>query len=116
VSAALRAEAFEQNTIVDLLPGDVENEDIKYDDVKSIASVMSESSLGSIHSRKSLANLLTKVKEGIASKRLSAIAENGIEKAVPPPRLITHTDDDGARLAEKNSLNKLPFKNRNPAL
>mmetsp|Transcript_11773 Transcript_11773/g.25124 ORF Transcript_11773/g.25124 Transcript_11773/m.25124 type:complete len:321 (+) Transcript_11773:116-1078(+) len=115
-SAALRAEAFEQNTIVDLLPGDVENEDIKYDDVKSIASVMSESSLGSIHSRKSLANLLTKVKEGIASKRLSAIAENGIEKAVPPPRLITHTDDDGARLAEKNSLNKLPFKNRNPAL
>ena len=38
------------------------------------------------------------------------------EKAVPPPVLSTVTDDNGARMAEKKSLNKLAFKNRNPAL
>ncbi len=101
---------------MDLLPVDNENKGNEDFDVKSIAcSVMSESTMGSIHSRKSLANLLDKAKERMESNRLSSIAENG-EGAVPPPHLITHTDDDGARLAEKNSLNKLPFKNRNPAL
>ena len=33
-----------------------------------------------------------------------------------PPITIIHTQDDGARLREIKSLNKLPFKNRNSAL
>ena len=38
------------------------------------------------------------------------------EKGMTPPITITHTEDNGARLKETKSLNKLPFKNRNPAL
>lgn len=38
------------------------------------------------------------------------------ETCLIAPRTITHTEDNGARLAETKSLNKLPFMNRNPAI
>ena len=92
---------------------DNEQKDDDADDIKSIEdSVISESSIGSIHSRKSLAALVYKAKERVSE--MAQIQEE--EEALPPPILITHTDDDGARMAEKKSINKLAFKNRNPAL
>jgi len=117
-NAARRAEALEHHSIVDVLPTYIGNDDDdEENDMRSIAnSVMSESTMGSIHSRKSLANLVSKAKERLSSKNLTPIIEDGKEEAMPPPRLITHTDDDGARLAEKKSISKLAFKNRNPAL
>jgi hypothetical protein len=82
------------------------------DDEKSIAaSVMSnESEIKSIHSRQSVKLLVSKAKERV----LAPVNED--ESAVIPPVTISHTDDDGARLEETKSLNKLPFKHRNPAL
>ena len=103
---------------------DIEQNDIiDTDDTESIAtSVMSESTIGSIHSKKSMKALVSKAKERILES--ATIEEEGggeegeeeKEKAVPPPVLSTVTDDNGARMAEKKSLNKLAFKNRNPAL
>lgn len=48
--------------------------------------------------------------------QLHSIREDEKESAIMPPIVITHTDDDGARMAEKKSVNKLAFKHRNPAL
>ena len=73
---------------------------------------MSEASIRSIHSKKSLAALVTKARERIPE--MDPIDEE--EKAVPPPVLSTVTDDDGARMRETRALNKLPFQKRNPAL
>ena len=82
------------------------------DDTQSIAeTVMSnESAIKSIHSRQSVKLLVTKAKE----RALDPIDEK--EAAMTPPVSISHTDDDGARLEEMKSLNKLAFKHRNPAL
>ena len=41
---------------------------------------------------------------------------SGGEMSMKLPLTIVHKEDDGARLAETKSFNKLPFKNRNPAL
>ena len=106
---------------------DIEQNDIiDTDDTESIAtSVMSESTIGSIHSKKSMKALVSKAKERILESATIEEEEGGEEgeegeeekeKAVPPPVLSTVTDDNGARMAEKKSLNKLAFKNRNPAL
>jgi len=109
---------------------DIEQNDIiDTDDTESIAtSVMSESNVGSIHSKKSMKALVSKAKERILESATNEEeeeeeeeeegeeGEEEKEKAVPPPVLSTVTDDNGARMAEKKSLNKLAFKNRNPAL
>ena len=115
-NAAQRAEALENRPVVDFVPADIENVVDDADDNKSIAnSVMSaESSIGSIHSKKSLTALVTKARERLSN--MDAIEEEESEKAVPPPVCSTVTDDDGARMAETRALNKLAFKNRNPAL
>ena len=127
-NAAQRAEAVNIEPVIDIVSTDIEqNDDIDTDDTESIASsVMSESTVGSIHSKKSIKALVSKAKERILE---STTIEEGEgegggeeeeeeekEKAVPPPVLSTVTDDNGARMAEKKSLNKLAFKNRNPAL
>ena len=73
-------------------------------DIQSIAdSIRSDSnvSVSTIHSRRSLQML---------------VSSSGGEMSMKIPLTITHKEDDGARLAETKSLNKLPFKNRNPAL
>jgi len=75
-------------------------------------SVRSETSMRSIHSRKSTEALVTRSKAKILG--IETIQEG--EANLIPPILVTHRDDDGQRLIEKKSLNKLPFKNRNPAL
>lgn len=116
-NAAQRAEALENGPVVDFVPTDIEKvADDGADDTKSIAnSVMTaDSSIGSIHSKKSLTTLVTKARERMSN--MDAIEEESAEKAVPPPVCSTVTDDNGARMAETKALNKLAFKNRNPAL
>ena len=104
---------MENGPLVDFVPTDIENDEDDADDTKSIAnSVMSESSIGSVHSKKSLAALVSKARE--RRSEMAPIEEEG-EKAVPPPVLSTVTDDNGARMAGKKSINKLAFQNRNPA-
>lgn len=102
---------------------DTEEEEVI--DTKSITtSVMSESTIGLIHSKKSLTALVSKVKERASNNSfMPTINEDEMEggdvvkeKAVPTPVISTVTDDNGARMAEKRSINKLAFKNRNPAL
>ena len=41
---------------------------------------------------------------------------NEIGDAMTPPVSIVHTDDNGARLDEMKSINKLAFTHRNSAL
>jgi len=82
------------------------------DDISIAESIRSTSSTYSIHSQKSLKILVEKAKERI--EKLKQIPEMDLN--IAPPILVTHTDDDGARLAETKSLNKLPFKNRNPSI
>ena len=70
--------------------------------------------------------LVSKAKEKFSATRLDkkkslcSIDEGGKcsggEMSMKLPLTIIHKEDDGARLAETKSLNKLPFKNRNPAL
>ena len=96
------------------------------DDLQSIADTIrsnGSASVSTIHSRKSLQMLVSKAKERLShlerKKTLAIIIEDkatGAEIGMRPPVTITHKEDDGARLAETKSLNKLPFKNRNPAL
>lgn len=85
-----------------------------YDDAKSIADSIKTSggkSVSSIHSQKSLRYLISEAK-----RSLETIHEGKGEFKTQLPIIITHTDDGGARLAQTKSLDKLPFKNRNPAL
>ena len=94
-------------------------------DIQSIAdSIRSDSnvSVSTIHSRRSLQMLVSKAKKRLSDsdkkKSLNVIDEgksSGGEMSMKIPLTITHKED-GARLAETKSLNKLPFKNRNPAL
>ena len=115
-NAAQRAEALENGPVVDFVPADIVHHEVEADDTKSIAnSVMSESTIGSIHSKKSLTALVSKARER-KSGMSPIVEEDESEKAMPPPVLSTVTDDNGARMAEKKSINKLAFKNRNPAL
>ncbi len=84
-------------------------------------------SVSTIHSRRSLQMLVSKAKEKFSAtsldkkKSLCSIDEGGKcsggEMSMKLPLTIIHKEDDGARrLAETKSLNKLPFKNRNPVL
>lgn len=95
-------------------------------DIRSIAqSIRSngEGSISSIHSHKSMQMLVSKSRDRLESssmkRPLDVIMECNSSRGeirMKPPITITHTEDNGARLAETKSLNKLPFKNRNPAL
>lgn len=83
-------------------------------DVKSVTnSIMTSGgdSMISIHSKQSLGCLVAEAKRSLGN-----IYENMSEIGLKVPRIVTHTDDGGARLAETKNLNKLPYKNRNPAL
>jgi predicted RNA methylase len=95
----------------------------KEDDIRTMANSLRTSSnntVYSIHSRKSIQALISKAKERMFSHELPAMDEEastcGAEVNLKHPLTITHHDDDGARLKETKSLNKLPFRNRNPAL
>ena len=69
------------------------------------------SGMREVHSTKSLAQL---VKSSKAKASLPSVAEFDIN--LVEPKIITHTDDEGMRLKEKNSVSKLPYMNRNPAV
>ena len=77
------------------------------DDLSIVDSVRSDHSIRSIHSQKSINALIARAKE-----KLNIAMEPILEE----PVLSTLVEDDGRRIAETKSLNKLPFKNRNPAL
>ena len=102
---------------------EMSNESNEEDDIQSIAKTImnNESNLfSSIHSSKSI-KMLVKQSCDSLSVPLNVIAEEENrepmgEIKMNPPITIIHTQDDGARLRETKSLNKLPFKNRNPAL
>jgi hypothetical protein len=84
----------------------VQEEKDEDDETRSVAqSLLSENKdLGNIHSRKSIAALATARK---------AISE---EPSLAPPKVVTHTDDDGTRIANKTTIQNLPYMHRNPAL
>ncbi len=106
------------------------------EDLHSIAATIKsqdDASICSIHSQRSLKMLVSKAKDRLhdgpkggkdksklkSRSPLGTVQEYenyGGETNLRPPVTIIHTEDQGARLAEKNNLNKLPFKNRNPAL
>ena len=94
------------------------------DEIQSIADTIRSSSnlsVATIHSRKSLQMMVSKARERLSGyPSLGVIDESKIsnrgEVGLKIPLTITHKEDYGARLAETKSLNKLPFKNRNPAL
>lgn len=62
---------------------------------------MSESSIGSVHSKKSLANLVAKARERRSDM---ALIEEDKEEAMQPPILSTVSDDNGARMADRKSV------------
>lgn len=104
-----------ENSVVDSVPIGLEKEvEDDADETMSIAnSVMSESSIKSIHSKKSLTELISKARGQMMV--MTTIEEEG-EDAISPPVVSTVTDDNGARKAEKKSIHKLAFKNRNPSV
>ncbi len=104
-----------ENIVVDSIPTSLENEvGDDADETMSIAnSVMSESSIKSIHSKKSLTELISKARGQMMV--MATIEEEG-EDTISPPVVSTVTDDNGARMAEKKSIHKLAFKNRNPSV
>ena len=75
----------------------------------SLTDDIINSDMGKIHSQKSLEVLVEK------SKNKILLLDDG-EKSLNPPIIIKHSEDNGARLAQKTSLNKLPYKNRNPSV
>ena len=115
-NAALQAEALGDMPIVDMLPLplDPDGPEEGFDDAMSVAeSVMSQSTIGSIHSKKSLSTLVLRAREQI---EMPQIDEDGREDCVPLPVCSTVPDDNGAKLIEKNAISKLPFLRRNPSV
>ena len=110
-NAAARAEQLDNHqVVVDFVPSNIDtNEEVHDDDVKSIAdTVMTESTIRSIHSRKSLTTLVNKARERL-------IGMDTIEEGITPqPNLSIIINNDGQR--KKIDVNKLPFMNRNPAI
>mmetsp|Transcript_20639 Transcript_20639/g.48476 ORF Transcript_20639/g.48476 Transcript_20639/m.48476 type:complete len:362 (+) Transcript_20639:175-1260(+) len=115
-NAALQAETLGDVPIVDTLPMPVDPDEPEegFDDATSVAeSVMSQSTIGSIHSKKSLSTLVLRAREQI---EMPQIDEDGREDCVPLPVCSTVPDDNGAKLIEKNAVSKLPFLRRNPSV
>eukprot|EP00614_Pseudopedinella_elastica_P015030 CAMPEP_0172583386 /NCGR_PEP_ID=MMETSP1068-20121228/3011_1 /TAXON_ID=35684 /ORGANISM="Pseudopedinella elastica, Strain CCMP716" /LENGTH=376 /DNA_ID=CAMNT_0013377153 /DNA_START=248 /DNA_END=1378 /DNA_ORIENTATION=+ len=81
--------------------------DSEDDETRSVAaSVLSENKeLGNIHSRKSVA--------AIASARREDKSADGPRA---PPTIAQHPVDGGTRLGNKDSVQKLPYMNRNPSV
>ena len=116
-----KCKPFDENELPDT--NEMSNESNEEDDIQSIANTIlnnESNSFSSIHSSKSI-KMLVKQSCDSLSVPLNVIAEEENrepmgEIKMNPPITIIHTQDDGARLRETKSLNKLPFKNRNPAL
>ena len=98
-----------------------------HNDASSIVdTVMSErgNDFLSVHSRKSMTNLILHSQKRLENLKnddepnifSSNTTKTTIEAELRPPIVVNHRDDDGARIAETKNLNKLPYKNRNPAI
>ena len=63
-----------------------------------------------MHSQRSVA--------AIAAKKMEVIDEAPAtaEAKLNDPRIVTHTDDEGTRMANKNNIQNLPYMNRNPSV
>ena len=113
-NAADRAGKLDQEVMVDFVPSNMETneEEDPGGDVKSITeTVMSESTICSIHSRKSLTALVTRTRE-----RIIGMLDPIDEGPTPQPNQSTITNDDGQRKKKKIDVHKLPFLKRNPAV
>lgn len=91
-----------------------DQEKIDADTTSITQSVMSESSIKPIHSKKSITELISSAMN--RKTVMETIKEEQGEDAVPHPVLYTVKDDNGARISEKKSIHKLAFKNRNPSI
>ena len=92
--------------------------------ITSVAeNVRSEGSISSIHSQQSMQVLVAKSRQRLQRNRLAgepplaSVAETNqlAEVAVEAPIMVNHIDHEG-RLAQRRTLAKLAFKNRNPAI
>lgn len=95
---------------------------------KQVLADMDE--LGNIHSKASVAQLYKQAKEVEAESESHGndnISNNNQMGSAPTstndplshkgtPHIAVHQDDEGERLKQKDALNKLPYKNRNPAV
>jgi hypothetical protein len=88
------------------------------EDIKEIAmTAREEEGMKEVHSLKSMKALVAQRKDKLegGGSSIDPIPEND-EATLAPPRIITHTDDDGTRISGKNQVDKLPYLNRNPAV
>jgi len=109
-TANARAEKLDSQVVVDFVPSNMDANEDESDDLNSIANtVMSESTIRSVHSRKSLAVLVTRARE-----RIIGMMDPIEEGKMPQPNQSTITNDDGQK--KKIDVYKLPFQNRNPAV
>ena len=70
-----------------------------------------------MHSQRSVAAIAAKKMEAIdegASPRVGG--GSSTEAKMRNPRIVTHTDDEGTRMANKNNVQNLPYMNRNPSV
>ena len=101
---------MDSQVVVDFVPSNIDANVDEVDDTKSIANtVMSKSTIRSVHSRKSLAVLVTRAKE-----RIVGMMDSIEEGKMPQPNQSTISDDNGQK--KKIDVYKLPFQNRNPAV
>lgn len=79
-----------------------------YDEAYEAAKgLLAESdALKGVHSAKSVAQVYKSTKE----------AKGGDDKPAGEPKIVTHQNDDGARLENKNNPSNLPYIHRNPAV
>jgi len=88
------------------------------DEIKEIAmTAREEEGMKEVHSLKSMKALVAQRKDKLEgeSRGIDPIPEND-EATLAPPKVITHTDDDGSRISGKQNVEKLPYLNRNPAV
>lgn len=84
--------------------------------------------LGNVHSTASVAQLYKQAKEAESNDSSSVIDNKLNQMGAAPnstddptahkgtPHIAVHQDDEGERLKQKDALNKLPYRNRNPAV
>ena len=102
---------MDSQVVVDFVPSNIETEKDESDDLQSIAdTVMSESTIRSVHSRKSLSVLMNRARE-----RIIGVMDPIEEGEMPQPNQSIIKDDDGEKKKEID-VYKLPFQNRNPAI
>ena len=81
---------------------------------KQVMADMEE--LKSVHSEKSVAQLYTKAKQEQSKAEVQLEPTTKALEHAGTPHIAVHDDSEGARMAEKKAIRKLPYMNRNPAV